>query len=377
MKLANRRTLARVADPVRQPKRILDAIFSPVGTWVDKIRLIPLINHVKFNSIEDLFEEEEVDTLTCLQRKYKFSDKMIKEFFTPFFEGIYLCSLDNQSSRMFHFVFKMFSDGAATLPTGGMQAVSDQLVEKAKKLDVDVRMNTAVDSISLNSNSYTVSSSPSSSSSSPTTTLTAKKVICATEYLAARRLLSKIQGLEMIIEEESQSQKSAACIYYCFKGNAPVVDPLLILNGEGTGPINNVSFPSNVNNSYSPPGYSLCSVALANNAMAIYRNKEDELDKAVRAQLATWFEEYSEDILSKWVRKGQVYEIKNAQPNQIGGAFPANVNEGRVCTKFGNTDLPPGLFVCGDHMVSGLHIWMLFFYVHRIFHRCINSFCKT
>jgi len=111
--------LARVADPLRQPSKLLDAIASPVGTIRDKVRLAPLFFHVRTNTIEELFEEEEMDTLSCLRNKYKFSEKMIQEFFEPFLTGIYFSPLDEQSSRMFHFVFKMFSEGAGTLPTGG------------------------------------------------------------------------------------------------------------------------------------------------------------------------------------------------------------------------------------------------------------------
>ncbi len=349
IKLPNRSHLARVADPIRQPNRLLDALVSPVGTWVDKIRLIPLLLNVKFKSIEELFDEEEVDTLSCLRTRYYFSEKMITEFFTPFLEGIYLCSLDEQSSRMFHFVFKMFSDGAATLPTGGMQVVSNQLAEKAKNtFGVDLRLNYNVKNLSCETDYYTISSSASS-----LTTFTAKKVICATEYPAAKRLLSTLEGLDVMLDhQETQGQKSVAGMYYSFKGDAPITEPILILNGEGKGVINNVSFPSVVNDSYSPPGHSLCSVALTRSTMTLYRGREDDLDKEVRAQLAEWFEDYREDIMTNWERKGKVYEIAYAQPSQLGGSFPANVHQGRECNKFGTVDLPQGLFICGDHMVS-------------------------
>jgi len=37
--------LARIADPLRQPTRLIDAIISPVGTVFDKIRLVPLLDY--------------------------------------------------------------------------------------------------------------------------------------------------------------------------------------------------------------------------------------------------------------------------------------------------------------------------------------------
>lgn len=42
-------------------------------------------------------------------------------------KGIFLSPLEEQSSRMFEFVFKMFSVGAASLPEGGMGQVPLQI----------------------------------------------------------------------------------------------------------------------------------------------------------------------------------------------------------------------------------------------------------
>ena len=39
------------------------------------------------------------------------SDAMIARFFTPFYQGIFLSPLKEQSSRMFEFVFQMFAIG--------------------------------------------------------------------------------------------------------------------------------------------------------------------------------------------------------------------------------------------------------------------------
>lgn len=48
--------------------------------------------------------------------------------------------------------------------------------------------------------------------------------------------------------------------------SAPIKEPLLILNGEGTDeekrPVNNVVFLSNINKAYAPPGQTLVSVTV-------------------------------------------------------------------------------------------------------------------
>jgi hypothetical protein len=112
------RQMARIADPLRPPLRIMDAITSTVGTPMDKLRLVPLFYKVKTNIVTQLFsndEEQEISTLSCLKETYHFSDQMIQEFFEPFLTGIYFCPLQEQSSHIFHFVFKMFAEGSASL----------------------------------------------------------------------------------------------------------------------------------------------------------------------------------------------------------------------------------------------------------------------
>lgn len=42
-------------------------------------------------------------------------------------QGIFLSPLEEQSSRMFEFVFKMFATGSASLPEGGMREVPLQI----------------------------------------------------------------------------------------------------------------------------------------------------------------------------------------------------------------------------------------------------------
>jgi len=112
--------LHKVADPLRVPSDLLTAVLAPVGTNLDKVKAMRLLFNVFTNTVDELFEQEETNTLHCLKHKYGFSDKFIQEFFEPFLEGIYLSPLQEQSSRMFHFVFKMFAEGSVTLPEGGM-----------------------------------------------------------------------------------------------------------------------------------------------------------------------------------------------------------------------------------------------------------------
>jgi protoporphyrinogen oxidase len=90
VKVKGRIPLAKVADPLRQPASLLDAVIAPIGSLIDKIALLPLIFTVRTKSVQDLFKEAETDTFTALTKKWRMSDVILGRFFRPFLEGIYL-----------------------------------------------------------------------------------------------------------------------------------------------------------------------------------------------------------------------------------------------------------------------------------------------
>ena len=349
VKLSNNDRLARVADPLRQPMDIFAALSADIGSLTDKIKVLPLVFHVKMSTIEELFEEPETNTLSALRDRWGFSDDMIDKFFKPFLEGIYLAPLEEQSSRMFSFVFKMFSDGAATLPADGMGTISKQLAAKATSVGVDIRTNNVVSRISKEKSGFKIECSGGD--------IISKSVIVATDGPTARKLLATVDGLNGLSMEGEQTQRSVGCLYYSFEGKAPVEEPILILNGIGSSrgnelnPVNNVCFPSVVSQDYTPFGTGLCSVTVLKDAMALFKGRDGDLDLIVRKQISTWFPNHSESIMKKW-KLERIYRIENAQPSQLSGPRPANTNGGRPCDSFCGTQLPHGLFVCGDHVAT-------------------------
>ena len=362
VKLVGKEKLASVSDPLRRPRDILKVITSPVGSPRDKIRLLPLFYTVMKRSIGDLFEMEETDTLTCLKKKYNFSDDFINEFFAPFLEGIYLTPLDKQSSRMLHFVMKMFTIGSTSLPRKGMQAVSDQLGDRAINLGADIRCNTRALSLKQESSSDKFVVEVDSEEHGKHE-VQANSIIVATEGEASRNLLQSVTGLEQSLKQLPKvPQRSVGCIYYAFQSPAPLIDPILILNGEGKEqqrntkdfPINNCCFPSVVQRDYAPEGYELCSVSILEQALSDHDGDHASLDTSVRKHLSTWFPDHANDIMDekKWVQKG-IYIINNAQPAHFGTDGCASIHGGRDCSVFqGVVSLPNGIFVSGDYMAT-------------------------
>jgi phytoene dehydrogenase-like protein len=349
IKVSGKKDLARVADPLRQPLDVFAAVFADVGSFVDKVKVLPLVFHVKMSSISELFNEPETDTLSSLRYRWGFSDDIIDKFFKPFLEGIYLSPLEQQSSRMFLFVFKMFSEGAATLPEGGMGVIAKQLFEKAIAAGIDIRTHNVVTSVSKENSLFKVKASKGE--------ILAKSVIVATDGPSARTLLATVDGLESLAVESDQPQRSVGCVYYSFEGKSPVEEPILILNGisssrgDEENPVNNICFPSVVSHTYTSPGIGICSVTVLENAMSIFEGRDDDLDLSIRGQLSSWFPDHKDEILNKW-KFERMYKIQNAQPSQIYGPQPANENGGRPCNSFRGVNLPEGLFVCGDHVAT-------------------------
>lgn len=152
-------------------------------------------------------------------------------------------------------------------------------------------------------------------------TLSAKAVVVATDQAAAAEL---IPGLD----------PPGACGTTCFYFSAlipPVSEPVLVLNGEGRGPINHLCVPSVVARSYAPMGRHLIS---ANSVGGPYQEVAPSLEE-VRAHLVEWFG----PTASTWQHLRTDW-IPNALPNQSLDAGGVHNGESKV---------QPGIFVCGDY----------------------------
>lgn len=116
----------RIGDPLRDISSLIPTVFAPVGSIADKWKIFTLSRSLKRKAVADIFKAPEQTTLEYLQQ-YGFSEAIIRTFFKPFFTGIFLEEDLRTSSRMFEFVFKMFSQGYAALPVDGIGAIPTQL----------------------------------------------------------------------------------------------------------------------------------------------------------------------------------------------------------------------------------------------------------
>ncbi len=124
--LKNQGKHEKIGDPLRKLDYMFPTLFSGVGSWRDKLNMLRLSRAMKAKDISSIFQESEQSTLRFLE-DFGFSKEIIQQFFKPFFGGIFLEKELQSSSRMFSFVFKMFSEGVAALPQKGMQEIPRQL----------------------------------------------------------------------------------------------------------------------------------------------------------------------------------------------------------------------------------------------------------
>ena len=295
-----------LVDPWRTPGMWRQALRSEFGTFADNLRIARLRSRLKRSSLEQIFRRPERTTKDAL-RAEGFSPGMIHRFFRPFFGGILLDGELKSSSRMFEFVFKMISEGATAVPARGMGAIPAQLVEK---LPVNsVRLNARVDS--LHENEITLNGGE---------TLTARAIVVATEAPAAAHLVG----------EAEPASRSVSCFYYS-AGEPPLPRPMLALNGDGAGPVNNFAVMSLVTPSYAPPGKHLISVSV----LGTQELTDAQLSGFIIAQLKNWFG----PVARSW-RLLKSYRIPHAQPQQFPGALQPPERSVRV---------RPGIYLCGDH----------------------------
>lgn len=226
-----------VADPLREPGKLLPMAFSRVGSLRDKWLVWKLANELKQTDREQTFAGYDQSTLTYL-RDYGFSQRMIQQFFQPFFGGIFLENELSTPAGMFRFVFKMFSQGTAALPRTGIGAITQQLRAALRKTDIQ----TGIEIKQIKDNNLIDANGRSHPFD---------KLILATDPAP---LMDNMPGQEI--------QWQQTCNLY-YTADRPLIDaPTIGLISQPDSLINNFCVLTKVWPDYAPPGKHLISVTL-------------------------------------------------------------------------------------------------------------------
>ncbi|RZM27529.1 MAG: FAD-dependent oxidoreductase [Pedobacter sp.] len=300
----------QVGDPIRRPSSLLATIWSSAGTLLDKLRMLKLKWKLAQKSIEEIFAGEEVTTIAYLEAQ-GFSKKIISQFFRPFLSGIFLEDELSTSSRMFEFVFKMFSEGDAAIPAKGMGMIPRQLADRlsAEELKLNERV------VKIDGRSVITD---------------AEKIYTANFILIA----TAPSGTPAPYNNLPSEYNSVTNMYFRSK-RKPFEEAMIAVNALADKLVNNIAVMNQISAAYSSGGEALISLSLVGD----HSQADDlELQTKVINELKRWFPE-----AVNWVHL-KTYHIGYALPND--DWVNNDVNKATIM-------LDDHCFICGDHLMNG------------------------
>jgi phytoene dehydrogenase-like protein len=252
--------LHELGDPFRRPASALASARAPVGTLADKLRVAGLRRSLLAGSAGAAFEGPRRTTLEELHA-HGFSDDFIEGFFRPFLGGVFLDRKLEAPAALFRYYFRCFAAGDAVLPRGGMQRLPELI---AAPLAGRITLGRRVAAVR-----------PDGATMDDGSTVAADQVVVATDGAAAAGLLG---------ERPAPAFKATVTAWFDAPRD-PVGRPVLVLDGEGTGPVNHLAVTSSVTDSLAPAGRALVAASGVNEIAA----DPAHFPVRARAQLVEWF----------------------------------------------------------------------------------------
>ena len=296
-----------IGDPFRALSLTIPTLTANVGSLIDKIRILKLNTHLKRKTIADIFSSDEKPTLDYL-KEVGFSDKIISNFFKPFFSGIFLEPDLRTSSRMFEFVYKMFGEGLAVIPKDGIAAISNQLKDSLKH--TKFLFNASVETVG--DNSITLSNG--------------EKIDTHFTIIA-----TMANDLVANLKDETTGWKSCYNLYFEVE-KRQIQKPIIGLIADESALINNIFFHNSVATT-SRGSKELLSVTVVKD----YQLAEEELVERVKADLL----QYCKIETSRFIK---CYHIPRALPD---------VDEVQYDISPTETQLKPTIYLAGDYLLNG------------------------
>jgi protoporphyrinogen oxidase len=298
-----------ITDPLRNPLNIVGMAFSKVGSFLDKVKMFSLTQSLKRKTLEEIFSSESIPTLQYL-KSYGFSDQIISYFFKPFFRGIFLEPHLNTSSRMFEFVFKMFSTGNAAVPAKGMGEIPKMLQKQLSRTQIyfDKKVKTVHQGrIELENGE----------------SLIADRIIIATQ---PDQVMEQLQG-------QFAKPKFVTNCYFTTQKSFMARPMIGLIPGDGRL-VNNIVFMDDVSDDYAPKERSLLSVTILEHSLS-----EKELIKAIQTEL-----ERVSGIKGEYFKYLKTYEIPYALPS---------LDDLKHTVSFTETKITDHVFLAGDYLLNG------------------------
>jgi phytoene dehydrogenase-like protein len=309
-----------LADPLREPRALVESAFNREVNTIDKLRTLVLRRNVAMRNEDETFARSDSSIREYL-RKWGFSQQYVERFVAPFYGGITLDRSLATSKRVFEYTFKMLSAGPAALPAEGMGAISRQLRVRAERAGATVETDAAVESVVATDDGARVSLADQ--------TLNVDAAIVATDPPTARELT----GVDSVPTEGPGSVTQ----FYTLPGHAAIdTRRRIVLNVEGPAP--NALVPlSSVAPGYAPGDRQLlCATFLAADDFDPFVMSDDALAERTHEAFAAWYPERAAGGLKR-LETVRVPFAQFAQPPGVHDRLPT-------------VDAPAGeVYLAGDY----------------------------
>ena len=299
-----RRRVERVADPRREPSWAVPSLLARVGSPLSLARFGAYVVSRAVRSVESLHRDPDVTSEQAL-RAAGVDRRLMERVLRPFLSGVFLESELSTSRRFLDVVLKSFVRGTPGVPAKGMQQIPEQLAA-----GLDVRFGHRV--AAVRARSVEVAGGD---------THRAEAVIVATDPQTAGALIPDVAV---------PVGNPVTTWYYrpsCAPGDLADGQAVLVLDGDGRGPLVNTVVMSHAAPDYAPAGSAL----VAASTLGVRRDVADEA--AARERLAWLYGVPTAD----WELIAS-YPIPYALP-----AMPAPFEFQRPVRT------PAGVYVAGDH----------------------------
>ncbi|CAA9557112.1 MAG: hypothetical protein AVDCRST_MAG79-3182 [uncultured Thermoleophilia bacterium] len=297
--------LHTVADPLRVPGRIAADVRALQAGLVAPADALGLLRWRA--SARHVLDARAVETTAEERlRRLALSAPLREHVLRPLFGGVFLRRELDVSSVLLDQAFAMMAGGATCVPAAGMGAIPEQM-------RAGLRPGTVLTGIEVAAvDGRTVVTADGRR-------VTAQTVVVATDPPAAARLTG--------LDELPSASRSMTCLW--FSAPVPPAGRRIVLDGAGTGPVNNLAVMSAVAPSYAPPHRSTVAAACVG---LPEDGHDDRLEQQVRRQLTGWFGPSAGVEAWHLLRVDRIRWAQHAQPPGSTGRGPIGVRPGLVVT---------------------------------------------
>ena len=253
-----------LSDPLRDPKALVQSLFSDAATFGDKLRTLEMVARTIEVGISAGAQDGEADTSTLEYLKTAgLSGRYVDSFFRPFYGGITLNRELTTSARILRFTLKMLAAGRTVVPALGMGEIPRQLASRLR--EGEIQLNSTVEDL-LHEQGRVVGVRSAGREQE------ADAVVVATDAPAAGALTG---------EAVPEGSVGEVCMYYETDGLGS--GKKILLNAEDGAFVNNAVEMSNISEKYAPPDrHVLYAVALTGMDMPdedLYRRGIEDLSR--------------------------------------------------------------------------------------------------